>query len=29
MLAGMALTVAIGLLRGLRAEVLALWDSCG
>ncbi|HTU75454.1 MAG TPA: DUF6542 domain-containing protein [Trebonia sp.] len=29
LLAGMALTVAIGLLRGLRAEVLALWCSCG
>jgi hypothetical protein len=28
MLAGMALTVSIGLLRGLRAEVLALWSSC-
>jgi len=28
MLAGMALAVAIGLLRGLRAEVLALWTSC-
>jgi Domain of unknown function (DUF6542) len=29
MLAGMALTVAIGLLRGLRAEVLALLACCG
>lgn len=28
MLAGTALTVVIGLARGLRAEVLALWNSC-
>jgi hypothetical protein len=29
MLAGIVLTVAIGLLRGLRAEVRALWGPCG
>jgi hypothetical protein len=29
MLAATVLTVTIGLVRGLRAEVLALWSSCG